>query len=121
MDLDGAVTLDTDNHGTPLDIEATAPSEPLNVNLGTASTVVSIADQSQTLANLGSPVTLNGGGSELARSLRPEGLNRLDLAIHAAIDHDQPAIVSYRLRPVRHFPQFFLGRHARHRQPRHSR
>ena len=59
--LDGAVTLDTDNFGTPVDIEATAPSEPLNVNLGTASTVVSIASQSHTLANLGSPVTLTGG------------------------------------------------------------
>ncbi len=59
--LNGAVTLDTDNRGTPLDIEATAPSEPLNVNLGSSSTVVSIADQSQTLANLGSSVTLNGG------------------------------------------------------------
>ena len=67
--LNGAVTLDTDNFGTPVDIEATAPSEPLTVNLGTASTVVSIASQSHTFANLGSPVTLTGGAGSNSLAL----------------------------------------------------
>ncbi len=51
--------LNTDNNGSPVDIEGT--SVPTTVNIGTGNTTVSIASQSQTLANLKASLLLQGG------------------------------------------------------------
>lgn len=53
--------LDTDNVGTPVDVEGTLASIPTTVNLGTANTTVTVAAAGQSLAAFGSALTLNGG------------------------------------------------------------
>ena len=59
--LSGGVFLDTDNVGTPVDVEGTLASIPTTVNLGTANTTVTVAAAGQSLAAFGSALTLNGG------------------------------------------------------------
>ena len=54
-----SVTLNTDNNGTPVDVEGT--SVPTTINIGSGNTTVSIASQSQTLANLKASLVLQGG------------------------------------------------------------
>jgi hypothetical protein len=59
--VSGGVTLDTDNNGTPVDVEGTAISIPTTINIGTGNTDVTIGAQTQSLALLGSILTVNGG------------------------------------------------------------
>ncbi len=58
--LTGGVTLDSDNVGTPVDVENSGVG-PVTVNVGTGSTPVTLAPQYQSLAGFLGPVTLNGG------------------------------------------------------------
>ena len=59
--LSGGVTLDTDNIGTPVDVEGTLASIPTTVDVGTGNTTVTLAAAGQSLAAFGSGLTLNGG------------------------------------------------------------
>ncbi len=59
--LSGGVTLDTDNVGTPVNVEGTLASIPTTINVGSGNTTVTIAASGQSLAAFGSPLTLNGG------------------------------------------------------------
>jgi hypothetical protein len=52
------VTLDSDNHGTPVSVESTAV--PTTVNLGTGNTAVSVAPVGQNLAQVASGLTVAG-------------------------------------------------------------
>jgi hypothetical protein len=58
-DLSGGVTLDTDNAGTPVDVEGTIVSTTINV--GTGNTTVTVAATGQSLAAFASTLSLNGG------------------------------------------------------------
>ena len=55
----GGVTLDTDNHGTPVDVEGT--SAPTTVNVGSGNTAVSVTASGENLSLLGSNLAVNGG------------------------------------------------------------
>ncbi len=57
--MTGGVTLDTDNNGTPVDVEGT--SAPTTVNVGTGNTAVSVTASAENLGLLSSNLTVNGG------------------------------------------------------------
>ncbi len=60
-DISGGATLDADNLGTPVDVEATTASAPTTVDLGTGNTMVTVSPFFHTLQTLGSTLTLDGG------------------------------------------------------------
>jgi hypothetical protein len=55
------VTFDADAYGTPIGIEGTAPSTLTSVDLGSAGTSVSVADQAGSLQSFGGPLSIVGG------------------------------------------------------------
>jgi hypothetical protein len=59
--LSGGVIFDTDNNGTPVDVEGTAIPIPTTIDVGSGNTAVTIGAQTRSLATLGSILTVNGG------------------------------------------------------------
>ena len=54
-----SVTLNTDNNGTPVDVEGT--SAPTAINIGSGNTVVDVTTNAQKLGQLAGDLTVNGG------------------------------------------------------------
>ncbi len=55
----GGVTLDTDDHGTPVDVELTSTATAIDV--GTGNTAISVTPGDRSLVNIAGPLTVDGG------------------------------------------------------------